>query len=60
MTAIALVTSVSGGNGHTLARRLRSQGCRVAVVGRAATRMAEVEVAVRIAADTTTPEGAAK
>lgn len=58
MTAIALITGASGGIGHTLARQLHAQGCRVAAVGRDAGRLAEVPAAVRIAADTTTPEGA--
>lgn len=59
MTAIALITGASGGIGRALARQLRAQGCRVAAVSRNADRLADVEVAVRIAADTTTPEGAA-
>lgn len=59
MTAIALVTGASGGIGRALARQLHAQGCRVAAVGRDAGRLADVEAAVRIAADTTTPEGAA-
>ena len=59
MTAIALITGASGGIGRALARQLHAQGCRVAVVGRDADRLADVEAAVRIAADTTTPDGAA-
>ena len=59
MTAIALVTGASGGIGRALARQLLAQGCRVAAVGRDAAGLADVEAAVRIAADTTTPEGAA-
>ena len=59
MTAIALITGASGGIGRALARQLHARGCRVAVVGRDAGRLADVEAAVRIAADTTTPEGAA-
>ncbi len=59
MTSIALITGASGGIGRALAHQLHSQGCRVAVVGRDAARLAEVEAAVRIAADTTTPEAAA-
>ena len=59
MTAIALITGASGGIGRALARQLHARGCRVAVVGRDAGRLADVEAALRIAADTTTPEGAA-
>ena len=58
MTAIALITGASGGIGRALARQLHFQGCRVAAVGRDAGRLTDVEAAVRIAADTTTPEGA--
>ena len=58
MTKIALITGASGGIGRVLARQLHMQGCRVAAVGRDAGRLADVEAAVRIAADTTTPEGA--
>ena len=60
MTSIALITGVSGGIGRALARQLHAQGCRVAAVGRDAGRLADVVAAVRIAADTTTPEGAAQ
>jgi NAD(P)-dependent dehydrogenase (short-subunit alcohol dehydrogenase family) len=59
MTVNALVTGASGGIGRALARQLRAQGCRVAAVSRDVDRLADVEAAVRIAADTTTPEGAA-
>ncbi len=59
MTSIALVTGASGGIGRALTRQLQSQGCRVAAVGRDAGRLADLEVDVRITADTTTPEGAA-
>jgi NAD(P)-dependent dehydrogenase (short-subunit alcohol dehydrogenase family) len=59
MTAIVLITGASGGIGRALARQLHSEGRRVAAVGRDADRLADVEAAVRIAADTTTPEGAA-
>jgi len=59
MTAIVLITGASGGIGRALARQLHSEGRRVAAVGRDVDRLADVEAAVRIAADTTTPEGAA-
>ncbi len=59
MTAIALITGASGGIGRALARQLHAQDCRVAAVGRDAARLVDVEAEVRIAADTTTPEGAA-
>jgi NAD(P)-dependent dehydrogenase (short-subunit alcohol dehydrogenase family) len=59
MTSIALITGASGGIGRALARQLHSQGHRVAAVGRDAARLADLDVAVRIAADTTTLEGAA-
>jgi NAD(P)-dependent dehydrogenase (short-subunit alcohol dehydrogenase family) len=58
MTSIALITGASGGIGRALARQLHTQGCRVAAVGRDADRLADTEAAVRIVADTTTPEGA--
>jgi NAD(P)-dependent dehydrogenase (short-subunit alcohol dehydrogenase family) len=59
MTSIALITGASGGIGRALARQLHAQGCQVAAVGRDAGRLADVQATVRIAADTTTPEGAA-
>jgi len=58
MTTIALITGASGGIGRALARQLHGQGLRVAAVARDAGRLSEVDAAVRIAADTTTPEGA--
>ena len=59
MTSIVLITGASGGIGRALARQLQQQGCRVAAVGRDADRLADVDASLRIAADTTTPEGAA-
>jgi NAD(P)-dependent dehydrogenase (short-subunit alcohol dehydrogenase family) len=59
MTSIVLITGASGGIGRALARQLHARGCRVAAVGRDASRLSDSEAAVRIAADTTTPEGAA-
>ena len=59
MTSIVLITGASGGIGRALARQLHAQGYRVAAVGRDAARLTDVDAAVRIAADTTTPEGAA-
>jgi NAD(P)-dependent dehydrogenase (short-subunit alcohol dehydrogenase family) len=59
MSSIALITGASGGIGRALARQLQSEGRRVAAVGRDAARLTDVEATARIAADTTTPEGAA-
>ena len=59
MSTIALITGASGGIGRALARHLHHRGCRVAALGRDAARLADVDAAVRIGADTTTPEGAA-
>lgn len=59
MSAIVLITGASGGIGHALARQMHAQGLRVAAVSRDAERLEEVDATVRIAADTTTPEGAA-
>jgi NAD(P)-dependent dehydrogenase (short-subunit alcohol dehydrogenase family) len=59
MTSIVLITGAGGGIGRALAHRLHAHGVRVAAVGRDASRLADVDAAVRIAADTTTPEGAA-
>ena len=60
MESIVLITGASGGIGKALAHRLHSQGLRVAVVGRDMDRLTHVDAALRIAADTTTPEGAAQ
>ncbi|WP_345533069.1 SDR family oxidoreductase [Viridibacterium curvum] len=59
MTPIVLITGASGGIGRALARRLHTQGYRVAAVGRDESRLAEVDATARIVADTTTPGGAA-
>jgi NAD(P)-dependent dehydrogenase (short-subunit alcohol dehydrogenase family) len=58
MTNIALITGASGGIGRALARQLHTQGCRVVAVGRDVDRLADVPASLRVAADTTTPEGA--
>lgn len=58
MTRIALITGASGGIGRALAHQLHAQGFRVAAVGRDADRLTDVTADLRIAADTTTPEGA--
>ncbi len=59
MTSIVLITGASGGIGQALAAQLHAQGLRVAVAGRDADRLADIDADLRIAADTTTPEGAA-
>ena len=59
MTSIALITGASGGIGRALARQLHSQGCRIVAVSRDADRLTDVDATVRIAADVTTPDGAA-
>lgn len=56
---IALVTGARGGIGSVLVARLRARGLRVAAVGRDINTLAEVPADAIIAADTTTPEGAA-
>ncbi len=57
--AIALVTGARGGIGRALVAQLIADGYRVAAVGRDAATMTEFADAHCIAADTTTPEGAA-
>ena len=56
---IALVTGARGGIGREVVARLRANGHRVAAVGRDAATLAAVPAEAHIAADTTTPEGAA-
>ena len=56
---IALVTGARGGIGREVVARLRASGHRVAAVGRDADTLAAVPADAHIAADTTTPEGAA-
>ncbi len=56
---IALVTGARGGIGHALVVRLRSRGLRVAAVGRDLAALQAIPADAHIAADTTTPEGAA-
>jgi NAD(P)-dependent dehydrogenase (short-subunit alcohol dehydrogenase family) len=60
MTSIVLITGATGGIGRALSRQLHAQGLRVVAVGRDANRLADVQAHARIAADTTTPEGAAQ
>ncbi len=56
---IALVTGARGGIGRVLVARLRARGLRVAAVGRDAASLADLPAEAHIAADTTTPDGAA-
>jgi len=56
---IAIVTGARGGIGREVVARLRASGYRVAAVGRDADTLAAVQADAHIAADTTTPEGAA-
>ena len=56
---IALVTGARGGIGREVTVRLRASGHRVAVVGRDAAALADVEADAHITADTATAEGAA-
>lgn len=56
---VALVTGARGGIGREVVAQLRASGHRVAAVGRDADTLAAVPADAHIAADTTTPEGAA-
>ena len=56
---IALVSGARGCIGSEVVARLRASGHRVAAVGRKADTLASVPADAHIAADTTTPEGAA-
>jgi NAD(P)-dependent dehydrogenase (short-subunit alcohol dehydrogenase family) len=56
---IAIVTGARGGIGREVVAQLRASGHRVAAVGRDAESLASVAADAHIAADTTTPEGAA-
>jgi NAD(P)-dependent dehydrogenase (short-subunit alcohol dehydrogenase family) len=58
-TPIVLITGARGGIGRALCYLLQSEGWRVAAVGRDAALLEDVPAQARIAADTTTPEGAA-
>jgi NAD(P)-dependent dehydrogenase (short-subunit alcohol dehydrogenase family) len=60
MNDIALITGARGGIGRALVARLRAAGLRIAAVGRNAAQLADLDVDARIAADCTTPEGAAQ
>ena len=57
--SIALVTGARGGIGREVVAKLRASGHLVAAVGRDAGSLATVPADAYIAADTTTPEGAA-
>ncbi|MBB3193155.1 SDR family NAD(P)-dependent oxidoreductase [Roseateles terrae] len=59
MTSIALITGASGGIGRALVNHLRAQGFQIAAVSRDLGRLADIDAHLRIAADVTTPEGAA-
>lgn len=58
-TRVALVTGARGGIGREVVVRLRACGLQVVAVGRDAAALADVPADIHIAADTTTPEGAA-
>lgn len=56
---VALITGARGGIGREVLARLRAQGHRVAACGRSLETLSALDADARIAADTTTPEGAA-
>jgi NAD(P)-dependent dehydrogenase (short-subunit alcohol dehydrogenase family) len=56
---VALVTGARGGIGSEVVARLRASGHRVAAVGRDLQTLSSIDADAHIAADTTTPEGAA-
>lgn len=58
--SIALVTGAAGGIGRALVARLQARGVRVAAVSRDAARLADLPAEIRIEADVTTPDGAAR
>jgi NAD(P)-dependent dehydrogenase (short-subunit alcohol dehydrogenase family) len=60
MNDIALITGARGGIGRALAAQLKAAGLRVAAVGRDAQALADTPADAHIAADTSTPEGAAE
>jgi NAD(P)-dependent dehydrogenase (short-subunit alcohol dehydrogenase family) len=60
MNDIALITGARGGIGYALVAQLKAAGMRVAAVGRDAQALADIPADAHIAADTTTPEGAAE
>jgi NAD(P)-dependent dehydrogenase (short-subunit alcohol dehydrogenase family) len=59
MNPIVLVTGARGGIGRALCAQLQAQGWQVAAVGRDTAGLADVPAALRLQADTTTPDGAA-
>lgn len=59
MSAVALVTGARGGIGRELVRLLRAAGHRVVAVGRDGATLQVVVADGHVAADVTTPEGAA-